>query len=188
MRFLKQKNPRANLFRDLAIILFSVIITILLVKTGILNSFLAGTHQIKILGSFIAGMFFTSIFTTAPATITLAEIARHESIWSVAIVGGAGAMLGDLIIFRFVKNSLVEDFSQLLKHSGFKRVSAIFKLRIFRWLTAFLGALVIASPFPDELGLAMMGLSKIKTAVFIPVSFALNTLGILIIGLIVRSL
>ena len=60
-------------------------------------------------------------------------------------------------------------------------------LRIFRWLIAFLGALIIASPLPDELGLTMMGFSKIKTSLFIPISFLLNSLGILIIGLIAKA-
>ncbi|MDD4901982.1 MAG: hypothetical protein PHE24_02490 [Patescibacteria group bacterium] len=188
MKFFEPKSRGANLFRDLAIILFSIIITILLIKTGVLNTLLAGTQQVKILGSFIAGMFFTSIFTTAPATITLAELARSNSIWQVAIFGGIGATIGDLVIFQFLKNELVEDFSGLVKKYGSKRVIAIFHLKFLRWFFAFLGALVIASPLPDELGLAMMGVSKVKTRVFIPLSFALNTLGILIIGLIAKSL
>jgi len=61
-------------------------------------------------------------------------------------------------------------------------------LRLFRWSMVLFGALVIASPLPDEIGLAMMGLSKVKTLLFIPISFSLNAFGILIIGLIARTL
>jgi len=46
----------------------------------------------------------------------------------------------------------------------------------------------VISPLPDELGLAMMGLSKMKTSLFIPISFILNSLGILAIGLITKLL
>lgn len=65
---------------------------------------------------------------------------------------------------------------------------SIFRLRIFRWSIAFLGALVIASPLPDELGLMMLGFSKIKTSFFVPISFLLNFLGILVIGLIAKAI
>jgi hypothetical protein len=187
MSFIK-KISENNLLRDLGVVVLSIVIAIILVETGVLRGLLASTEGLKLFGSFIAGLFFTSIFTTAPAMVTLGEIARSNSLWGTALLGGCGAMLGDLVIFRFVKNSLADDFSFLVKHHYSRRMSVIFRMKFFRWFIAFLGALIIASPLPDELGLAMMGLTKIKTAVFIPISFALNTLGILIIGLIAKSL
>jgi uncharacterized membrane protein YdjX (TVP38/TMEM64 family) len=44
-----------------------------------------------------------------------------------------------------------------------------------------IGALIIISPFPDEIGIGLMGLSKIKKWQFMLISFALNSLGIFII-------
>jgi hypothetical protein len=188
MKFFEKKKQESNLFRDLAIIAFSIIIAVVLVKTGILKNLIEGARDVKYFGSFFAGLFFTSIFTTVPATVTLGEIAREGSLIWTALLGGLGAMIGDLLIFKFVKNSLADDISNLIQHSARKRFSAIFKLKFFRWFFAFLGAMIIASPLPDELGLAMMGFSKVKTSIFIPLSFFFNTLGILIIGLIARSL
>ncbi|KKR47070.1 MAG: hypothetical protein UT80_C0011G0001, partial [Parcubacteria group bacterium GW2011_GWC1_40_13] len=69
-----------------------------------------------------------------------------------------------------------------------KRLFSIFRPKLFKWLIPFIGALIIASPLPDEAGLAMMGLSKMKTSVFIPISFALNFLGILAIGLFAKGM
>jgi hypothetical protein len=188
MKIFRKKKQENNLFRDLAIIAFSVIIAVILVKTGILKSLLEGTQDIKFFGSFFAGLFFTSIFTTVPATVALGEIAREGSLFWTALLGGVGAMIGDLLIFKFVKNSLAEDISTLIQHNARKRFSAVFKLKFFRYFFAFLGALIIASPLPDELGLAMMGFSKVKTSLFIPLSFFFNFLGILIIGLIAKNL
>ena len=51
-----------NLMRDLAIIVFSVIIAIILIKTRYLATILTSTKEMEFLGSFIAGIFFTSIF------------------------------------------------------------------------------------------------------------------------------
>ena len=182
-----RKKHNHNVMRDLAIIALSTVVAVIFVKTGILKSMLTSTQDMKFLGSFVSGIFFVSIFTAIPATVIIAELAKTNSIFLVALVGGLGALFGDLIIFRFIKNNLSEDFSYLIKKSRSERFFSIFKLRLFRWFVPFIGALVVASPLPDELGLAMMGLSKIKTSLFVPISFILNSLGILIICIIARS-
>ena len=97
-------------------------------------------------------------------------------------------MIGDLIIFRFVKDRVSEHLSYLIKVSKTERIVSIFKLKLFRWIIPFVGALVIASPLPDEIGVAMLGLSKMKNSYFILLSFLLNSAGILIIGLIAKTI
>jgi hypothetical protein len=177
----------ANLMRDLGIILLGVIIALILVKTGALGTLLTSTLELKSIGSLIAGIFFVSVFTAAPATIVLAEIAKANSIIFVAFFGGLGAMVGDFIIFRFMRDRLSEDFMHLVKKSGLERWGSIFKLKLFRWFLPLLGAVIIASPLPDELGLMMLGFSKIKTYPFFLLSFGLNFLGILFIAFVVRK-
>ena len=174
------------MMRDLVIIALSAVVAIIFVKTGILRSVLTSTQDMKILGSFISGIFFVSIFTALPATVIIAELAETNSIFLVALFGGFGALFGDLIIFRFIKDNLSEDFFYLIKKSRSERFFSIFRLKLFKWLVPFVGALVVASPLPDELGLAMMGFSKMKTSLFIPIAFILNSLGILIICFIAR--
>lgn len=181
-------NHRNNLFKDMSIVALSVLIAIILLKTGAVIDLLSFSENLKLLGSFMAGIFFTSVFTTVPATVVLAEIAQVNSVILVALFGGVGATIGDLVIFRFVKNKLYEDVLYLLKKSKSERLTSIFRLRVFRWSMMFLGALVIASPLPDELGLMMLGFSKMKTSFFIPVSFSFNFLGILILGLIAKAI
>lgn len=176
-----------NVMKDLAIIIFSFIAAIVFVKTGTLKNILDSAQEMKLLGSFISGIFFVSVFTAIPATVIIAELAKTNSIFLVVLFGGFGALFGDLIIFRFIKDSLSEDFFYLIKKSGSERFFSIFKIRLFRWIVPFIGALVVASPLPDELGLAMMGLSKMKTSLFIPIAFILNSLGILAICLLARS-
>ena len=184
----KRKHSRSRLRRDVAIIFLSVIVAILLVKTDALKSVLRSAEEIKILSSFIVGLFFTSVFTTPVSIVALGEISLTTPLFLVAFFGACGAVVGDLIIFLFIKDSLTEDVNELLKMShSYRRLHHIFKFRIFRFLTIFLGALIIASPLPDELGLAMMGISKMKLSVFVPVSFIMNFLGILLIGLIANS-
>lgn len=181
-------NHKNNLMRDLGIIILSIVIAVILVKTGALKSLLTSTQELKHIGSFVAGIFFVSVFTAAPATVVFAEIAQSNSIFWVAFFGGIGALVGDLVIFRFIKDRLSADFLYLIKKSKSERLISIFRLKLFRWLIPFAGALIVASPLPDELGLTMMGLSKMKTSLFIPLSFLLNFLGILAIGFITKAL
>jgi hypothetical protein len=57
----------------------------------------------------------------------------------------------------------------------------ILKKRRFRRVLPFIGALIIASPFPDEIGLALIGLSTLSRAQFLLLSYVMNTLGVLAI-------
>ena len=51
-----------------------------------------------------------------------------------------------------------------------------------------LGGIIIASPFPDELGISLLGFTKTKTNAFIPVSLVFNFIGILLIGIVARTI
>lgn len=184
-------NNRKNnfLLQDVAIVVLSIIIAVILVKTNVLIRILTSTQELELLGSFIAGMFFTSVFTTAPAIVTLGEIAKANSILPTAIFGAMGAVVGDLIIFRFVRDRFSEHLTEIIKHQGAgKRIKLLLKLKIFRWLTFLAGGLIIASPFPDELGISLLGFSKMRTSWFIPLSFTFNFIGILLIGWVAKAL
>lgn len=183
---IKEKHSPSKLVRDLGAIITSIVTAYLLSESGVLEIILAASRNWQIIGSFVAGIFFTSIFTVAIATVTLAEISLFNNIWLTALIGGAGAVIGDLLIFRFLKDNISEDITELIKHS--KRFRMIFKLRFFRFLFPFLGAIIIASPLPDEIGLTMMGVINLKIRYVIPISYILNSTGILIISLAARNL
>ncbi|HTW96666.1 MAG TPA: hypothetical protein VMD74_03375, partial [Candidatus Methylomirabilis sp.] len=89
--FKRRDDAKYNLFRDLAIIVFSIAIGAMLIKTDVLANLFVSTRGMAIVGSFISGIFFVSIFTTVPATIALGEIARVNSLFVVALVGALGS-------------------------------------------------------------------------------------------------
>ena len=185
---MKQKKEEF-LIEDVAIIALSIEVAILLVKTQALSKILTSTQSLEFFGSFIAGMFFTSVFTTAPAIVTLGEIARANSLWLTAFFGAIGATIGDLVIFKFVKDRFSKHLLELIKKEGGKnRLKFLLKLKFFKWLTFLIGGLIIASPLPDELGISILGFSKMRQSLFIPFSFISNFIGITIIGIIARSI
>lgn len=184
----KPADHRNHIAKDIIIIAVSVACAVAFVETGALGWFLSVTRGLGLFGSFLAGIFFTSAFTAAPATVVLGGMAQEFPVWGVAVFGGLGALLGDSIIFRFVEHRLADDFEYLLRKTDRERFTSIFHRRLFRWPFQFAGALIVASPLPDELGLAMMGISKMRTSLFAPLSFFLNSSGILVVGLIARAL
>ena len=177
-----------HLIKDVYLLAFSILASYLIIKFGIVEDLLIRAAGIEFLGSFIAGFFFTNSSTIIPAMVVLGKITQYQPILTVAVLGAAGAVIGDLIIFKFIRDRLADDLVYLLRLSHHERWLAIFHRRLFRRLIPFLGALVIISPLPDELGIAMMGLSRMKTLMFVPLSFGLNFIGIVIVGIISRSL
>ncbi len=178
------KKAKKNLFIDLLVLFVSVAFAIWLGTSGAIDSLLSATSSTQVFGALIGGLFFTSIFTTAPSIIVLSEIAQRSSVMETAIFGAIGALAGDMIMFKFLRDRLAKDFYSLFGMSMRSEMSHIRLLR-FRWLITLLGGLIIASPFPDELGLAILGFSNTRTRWVVPVSFICNFLGILAIGLIV---
>src|SRR3989338_283651 len=114
----EMNNHGNNLVRDLALVIFSVFIAVILAKTGALQDLITSTQEVRFIGSFIAGIFFTSVFTTAPAIVALGEIAYANSVISTALLGGMGALVGDLIIYKFVRDRLSEHLMELIKYQG----------------------------------------------------------------------
>lgn len=177
-----------HFLRDALIVLGTVILAFLLGQFGVLELIVTKTAHYYPIGTFLTGLFFTSIFTTIPAIAVLSSLGAAHSPLMVAIFGGLGALCGDFIIFRFMKKDVRKDLDFVLSKAKSKRLRHIIHLKGFRWFLTSLGALIIASPLPDELGLALMGISEVSLKVFIPVSFFFNALGIYIIALIARSL
>lgn len=183
-----RSETRSHIVKDLGIVFLSVLIAIILVKTNILVSLLTSTKELEYIGSFITGMFFTSVFTTAPAIVTLGELSQVHGIVPTAFLGAIGAIVGDLIIFKFVRDNVSEHLREVLhaKKHKIKKAPTTLRLKIFRWLTFLAGGLIIASPLPDELGIGLLGFSKMRLPLFVFFSFVFNFLGIILIGELVK--
>jgi len=183
-----RRSSKKSFGKDLSLILTSVVVSILLIKLGLVEYSLALSANAGIVGSFVAGLFFTSLFTTVPAIAVLGEIATTQSLFLTAFVGAIGAVMGDLVLFTFLKGHVSNNIDELLKEKHIRRFTSVFRLPLFKWVTPFIGALVIASPLPDELGLTLMGVSRLSPAALIPISFVMNFIGIMLIGLVATSL
>lgn len=171
----------------MAVVAISILAAWAIAGSPLIDRFIFALDGFYILNSFAVGLFFTSAFTTAPAIVFIAKLAHIYPPYVLALVGGLGALVGDFIIFNFIKGHISEDVSYLFSKSKSRRIKHLFEYRFVRWSLAFLGALVIASPLPDELGLTLMGLSKISPLRFALISYTFNTIGIFVIASIARA-
>ena len=167
--------------KDLFIISFSIIVAIVLIKTNAIINLINSTKEYEIIASFIAGIFYTSIFTVVPATAAIIEIAQKSNPFLIALVGGFGALLGDYIIFRYIRDNISGYISSIARKI---RHESILESKIFSFSFAIIGAVIVASPLPDEIGLALMGITKMRTLYFVPISYFLNSIGIFVLALI----
>ena len=62
-----------------------------------------------------------------------------------------------------------------------RHIKKLFHSKYFNWMLPIIGAIIIASPFPDELGVSLIGLSKLSTGKFILLSYVLNSIGIFLV-------
>ena len=177
---------KPHLGRDSLIIAASISIAVFIAKENLVAHFVSTVGFVPI-EAFIAGFFFTSLLTITPAGIAFAEMAHVAPLMQIATWGAAGAVLGDLILFLFVRDAISQDLMTMLRGSWIRKLKALFKSPFLSWAVPVAGALAIASPLPDEVGLAMLGLSKTDLRFLIPVSYAMNFLGILLIGFAVNA-
>lgn len=161
-----------DLFSDVCIMLCTFVLGLYAVSLGLLH----GIDSLVYV--FIAGIFFTSAFTIAPAAIVLAHLSAVFPAHWVVICGALGAVLGDYILFYFIRDRFSVHLSKALKHTHWRTLFRSFHFGFMKWLSPFLGALIIASPLPDEFGIMLMGVSKMQTRLFLLVAFLMNMLGV----------
>lgn len=168
-------------YKNFTLMLVGLVLAFFLADYGPFVDLLLKLKHHQYLGAFLGGVLFVSTFTFGIGTIILTSLSDSFSLVLLAVVAGAGAVFGDLLIFRFVKDRLMEEIAPLFQRFGGDTLSKIFYSHFFSWTLPVLGAIIIASPLPDELGVTLLGIANIKTSKFIGISFALNTIGIFVI-------
>lgn len=169
-------------------IIFLIVIIVLsyfIFRNPFVSNYLSHLGNLGYLSIFIGGILFAFGFT-APLSIGLFISLNPSNIWIAGIIGGFGALISDLLIFKFIKISFKDEFKRLSKTKTMKSIGLLIQrslgVKIKVYLMYVFAGILIASPLPDEIGVIMLvGLTKINFKILAIISFILNTLGILII-------
>lgn len=169
-------------YKNFTFLFLSLLLAIFLFRNETFHSYLLHLNGLGYIGAFLAGVLFVSTFTIASGAIILLVLAEEMSHIGIGIVAGLGAVLGDYIMFRFIRNNdLVNEMKHLFDFFQSEKLSHLIHTKYFSWTLPVIGALIIASPLPDELGVSLMGISKMKPSQFLLTSFLLNAIGIFLV-------
>lgn len=173
-------------YKNTTLLVLSLVVFFFLVETPRVDNLIRQAGTLGYLGAFIAGIFFVSTFTVAPAAVVLYHLADTLHPLEIAILAGLGAMIGDYIIFNFMKDRVFRELRPYFLKHGRPYIRILYKSPYFAWMAPVFGAFIIASPFPDEVGVGILGLSKIKRWQFFLLSLVLNAAGIFFVVSIAR--
>lgn len=187
------KRPRRRkkswAYKNTTLLAISLVVFILVLETPIVVALLDHVRTLGHIGAVIAGMLFVSTFTVAPGTAILFHIAEEFDPVMIALHAGIGAVVGDLLIYRFFKDGVFKELAPLVKRHGGAGLKALIQSPQFTWFTPVLGAIIIALPIvPDEIGIGLMGLSRVKEWQFILLTYVPNVFGVLLVVLAAQAL
>lgn len=175
---MKLKYPKISAF------IIAVILAYVIFSNPSIAGFISGLNSFGYIGAFIAGMFYTFGFTSPFSAGFFIDL-NPQNIFLAGILGGLGALLGDLAIFEFVKKYFSDEFRKLGKEKVVVSIGKIFDLldkKLRTYVLYLIAVILIASPLPDEAGITILaGLTKIKEYEIAIISIIFNTIGILIL-------
>ncbi len=175
-----KNRHRHHHYKNIALVLAGILCAWLLSRAEGFHEILLHFGGFGYLGAFVAGLLFVSTFTLPTGYLLLLIFAEKYSAIEIGIIAGLGAVLVDTLIFRSFRGQLVDELKDLDTRFGGSHLKHLLHTKYFSWSLPFLGAIIIASPLPDELGISLLGLSKMNTSQFMVVSFIMNFLGIIL--------
>lgn len=152
-----------------------------IIDSGYLRLIIDQILPVRFIAEIIAGVFYTSFLTAPIAVAMLVVLAEEGNPIIVALLGGLGAVLGDLIIIKLFREKFAKDVKEVSYYFHLQLIDKTLRKFKLQFLIPLIGLIVIASPFPDELGLLMLGASKLSYHKLFSLTYLLNTTGILFI-------
>lgn len=185
-------------YRNLIFLALSFVFAYYMLKTPQMISFTEGLGNFGYPAAFALGMLFTYAFTAVPATVAIFSLGEVLNPVLIALIGAVGSVIGNYIIFKLVRDRLLKEINMLSKEVNniTKPVSVLFfweemRIRIWRaisrsnvwqvFVPVFAG-FILASPLPDEVGVAIFGAVKFNPEKFMVVSYVLHFIGILVVA------
>ena len=137
------------------------------------------------IGVFLSGILYAYGMTAPTAALILLSLAKDGNILLAGLVGGLGALVGDLMIFFFIRSTFSCEIDRIAKNhfvvmieNEEKRIMGHFQKYFLSAFASFL----IASPLPTEIGVSLMASRKhLSAAKFAAIAYGLHTSAILLI-------
>lgn len=174
---------------NLAFLAFGLLSALIISRLPFFNHIIQLVGQLGFIGAFFSGMLFASTFTVATGGLLLIRLSNTLNPLVLIFSGACGAVFADLLIFHFVKDKVSSEVTPIYeKFIARHHLKKILHTRYFSWTLPVLGAIIIASPLPDELGVSLLGISAMTATKFAAVSFLSHTLGMISVVLLAGAI
>jgi hypothetical protein len=187
-----QKNNVTNAWeswplKHTTLVAVGLVLFILVLDTAIVRAFFEFSTSLGLAGVFLAGMFYTSLFTAAPAVIMLVELSKTIDPVQLVLFASFGSVMGDLIILKIFQDNIYEEMKYLGKKLGIGIKVNKKRRKAVNWIMSLCGMFVLGSPLPDEVGIAMLGMTQYSKFRILVVAFLANFVGISFIVFAARA-
>lgn len=172
----------------LTAVLISILIAIILAQNESFKNWLLNLGSFEYIGALFAGMLFVSSFTAAISIAVIAIMTQNLHPMALGLIGGVGAVMGDYLIFKLVRSNIQQELAMLFGKEATSHVKVLLHSKYIAWTLPIIGVFIIASPLPDEMGVSLLGISKISEARFILISYLSNAVGILMVASVAKVL
>lgn len=170
-------------YKNLSIVGLSLLLAMYLLQNQLFHDMLVHLGGWGYLGAFIAGAMFVSTFTVSIGTVVLFILAdNHLSALEIGTFAALGAVAADYLIFQSIRSQgVLQEIRTIYFFFGGNKLTRLLHTKYFSWTLPVVGAIIIATPLPDEVGVSLLGISHMRPLHFILLSFVLNFIGIFVV-------
>lgn len=148
-----------------------------------------------VVATFVAGMLFSTGFTSAIGIAVFVELADLISPLTGSLIGAMGSMIADMLLLTFMRSGVFEEeIHRLRMTSWLQWLIRFFHHERFpetlrKYLFWSFAGLAFASPLPDEVGIMILStMTEIRPRKFVLLCYLFNVAGILFILMTARAL
>ena len=157
-----------------------------------LSDFIGSISGLGYMGSFISRVLAAYGISAAPGYASfLVMLSSGLEVPLLALAAAAGAVTGNYFIFRFVRNSIMTDISNLskdLRIGPSKLHIRVKQSKLLKRILPLVAGLIFASPLPDEIAAALLGAYHYDSKKFLLCAFGFHFTGFMILGYLGASL
>ena len=175
-KFLNNKRKKQlvivrEILQTFSFFTISVIVGFFLYGNQTFHSIFIHPGNFEVWGVFLAGALFAVTPTVAVSGALLLVFSDVYNLFIVCALGALGGTITDLMLFKFIKKGQDGVYVKL-KEKLFK------KYKHSQHLLTIVGFIIILSPLPDELGVSLIGNSKISYKLTMVVCYLSNFVSI----------
>ena len=156
-------------------------LAIFLSRNQAFTHFILGLGKYGFISAVLAGAMFVCTFTVATGALIIFTLAKIMSPVELIIFGMLGAVVFDMCVFKTIKNTVDKEIIEVFNNPKFNHFKKILHTKYFAWMMPLIGLLVFLSPLPDELGISLLGLSKLRAYQFLFISIFNHALGMFLV-------